>query len=225
MSPDPDFPFAIVGFDLDGTLVDSSHDLCNALNHALALAGRDPVPLEGIAPLIGRGARRMLERALIHDGGMDEESFKPIYRELLRFYEANLAVHTRPFPGCIAMLDDLDAQGCKVAVVTNKFEGFARSLLQQIGMLDRFVTVIGGDTLGPGRSKPAPDPVLEMMARCGGGKTAFIGDTTIDMEAAKAAGIPSVAVDFGFNNVPAQELGADCVISHFDELIPALRSL
>ena len=109
------FPFATVGFDLDGTLVDSSQDLCVALNHALVFAGRDPIPLDGIRPLVGRGVRRMLEQALITEGGMDEASFRSVYKELLRFYEGHLAVHTRPYPGCIAMLDELAAQGCRVA--------------------------------------------------------------------------------------------------------------
>lgn len=220
-----DFPFTIVGFDLDGTLVDSSRDLGSALNYALGLAGRDPVPLDRIAPLIGGGAKRMLERALILEGGMDEAEFKPIYRELLSYYEENLSVHTRPYPGCEAMLDRLEQEGCTLAVVTNKFENFAIRLLEQIGMLDRFATVIGGDTLGPGRNKPAPDPILEMIARCGGGPSAFVGDTTTDVNAARAAGVPCVAVGFGFNDRAAHELGADSVIHHFDELTEALRRL
>lgn len=218
-----DFPFAIVGFDLDGTLVDSSRDLGAALNYALGLAGRDPIPLDEVAPLIGGGAKRMLERALIHEGGMDEAQFKPIYRELLSFYAENLSVHTRPYPGCEAMLDALAGEGCTLAVVTNKFEAFASRLLEEIGLLDRFATVIGGDTLGPGRNKPSPDPILEMIARCGSGPTAFVGDTTTDVNAAKAAGVPCIAVSFGFNDKPAHELGADAVIHHFDDLAAALR--
>lgn len=225
MSTSSDFPFAIVGFDLDGTLVDSSQDLCIALNHALVFAGRDPIPLEGIRPLVGRGVRRMLERALMGDGGLDEDTFKPAYKELLSYYEAHLADHTRPYPGCVAMLDRLAAEGCRIAVVTNKFERFAHALLERIGLLDRFATVIGGDTMGPGRSKPQPDPIREMIARCGGGSAAFVGDTTIDVGAAQAAGIPCVAVDFGLNDKPAHELGADRVIGHFDELVPTLRGL
>lgn len=219
------FPFPIVGFDLDGTLVDSSRDLGSALNYALGLAGRDPVPLDEVAPLIGGGAKRMLERALIHEGGMDEAEFKPIYRELLTYYQENLAVHTRPYPGCEAMLDTLAAEGCTLAVVTNKFEKFAVQLLEEIGMAGRFATIIGGDTMGPGRNKPSADPILEMIARCGGGATAFVGDTTTDTKAAAAAGVPCIAVSFGFNDKPVHELGATAVIHHFDELAGALRSL
>lgn len=219
------FPFQIVGFDLDGTLVDSSRDLGAAVNHALRLAGRATLPQEHITPLIGRGAKRMLERALVLEGGMSEEEFKPLYKELLRFYEANLAVHTRPYPGCEAMLDQLAALGCQLAVVTNKFERFAHQLLGEIGLADRFATIIGGDTLGPGKAKPEPDLLHEMVRRCGGGNAAFVGDTTSDTGAALAAGIPCVAVSFGFSDRPVGELGAQAVIDHFDALVPALHRL
>ncbi len=219
------FPFQIVGFDLDGTLVDSSRDLGAAVNHALRLAGRATLPQEQITPLIGRGAKRMLERALVLEGGMSEEEFKPLYKELLRFYEANLAVHTRPYPGCEAMLDELAGLGCQLAVVTNKFERFANQLLDTIGLADRFTTIIGGDTLGPGKAKPEPDLLHEMVRRCGGGSAAFVGDTTSDTGAALAAGIPCVAVSFGFSDRPVADLGAQAVIDHFGALVPALHDL
>lgn len=219
------FPFHIVGFDLDGTLVDSSRDLGAAVNHALGLAGRAPFAEEEIPPLIGRGAKRMLERALIRDGGMSAEEFAPLYKELLRYYEANLSVHTRPYPGVITMLDELAAHNCQIAVVTNKFEALARRLLDDIGLTERFVTIIGGDTMGPGKAKPEPDPIVEMIRRCGGGRTAFVGDTLADTGAAKAAGIPCVAVSFGFCDRPADELGADAVIDDYARLIPTLQRL
>lgn len=219
------FPFQIVGFDLDGTLVNSSRDLGAAVNHALRLAGRATLPQEQITPLIGRGAKRMLERALVLEGGMSEEEFKPLYKELLRFYEANLAVHTRPYPGCEAMLDELAGLGCQLAVVTNKFERFANQLLDTIGLADRFTTIIGGDTLGPGKAKPEPDLLHEMVRRCGGGSAAFVGDTTSDTGAALAAGIPCVAVSFGFSDRPVADLGAQAVIDHFGALVPALHDL
>lgn len=220
-----DFPFAIVGFDLDGTLVDSARDLGAAVNHALRLAGRDPVPDEEIPPLIGGGAKRMLERALVRDGGMSEAEFRPLYKELLRFYETNLCVHTRPFSGCEPMLDELAGAGCRLAVVTNKFEGFARRLLDELGLLGRFDAVLGGDTLGPGKAKPEPDLLLAMIARCGGGRAVFVGDTQADTGAAKAAGIPCVAVSFGFSAHEAEQLGADAVIDDLSQLPDALRAL
>jgi phosphoglycolate phosphatase len=113
----------------------------------------------------------------------------------------------------------------RLAVATNKREVFARQLLEELGLIGRFATVIGGDTLGPGTSKPAPDMLREMVARCGGGRAAFVGDTTFDIGAARAAALPVVAVSFGFHDLPPADLGADAVIDHFDELVPALARL
>lgn len=219
------FPFDIVGFDLDGTLLDTEADLGVAVNHALAMAGRAPVAASEVRGLIGGGARKMLARALEKDGAVADDEFAALYDELLRFYTANSAVHTRPFPGTGAMLDGLSARGVKLAVVTNKLESLAVQVLGELGMASRFYTVIGGDTMGPGRAKPAPDQLDEMVARAGGGRAAYIGDTTYDTRAAQAAGLPCVAVSFGFNDLPPHDLGASVVIDHYDQLIPALESL
>lgn len=220
------FPFQIVGFDLDGTLLDTHADLGHAVNHALALAGRPQRPIGAMRNLIGGGAKRMLLRALEEDGViLPDDEFRRIYAELLAFYEANIAVHTCLFPGGEAMLDGLAERGVQLAIVTNKFEHLARRVLDDLGLSPRFYTIIGGDTLGPGKAKPAPDLLHEMMARSAGGRAAFIGDTTYDTEAARAAGLPCVAVSFGFNNLPVDQLGADAVIDHYDELIPVLASL
>lgn len=217
--------FAIVGFDLDGTLLNTHADLAASVNHALGLAGRPLVEKNEVRALIGGGAKRMLERALERSGGIDPDEFKSLYRELLRYYEANISIYSHLFPGGEAMLDALADRNVKLAVVTNKFEAFARKLLDELGLLSRFATVIGGDTLGPGRAKPSRDPIDEMITRLGGGSAAFVGDTSYDILAARAAGVPSVAVSFGFNDMPVHELGADTVIDHFDELVPALNAL
>jgi phosphoglycolate phosphatase len=116
-------------------------------------------------------------------------------------------------------------QGVRIAVVTNKLERFAVRLLDELGLSGRFCTVLGGDSLGPGRAKPAPDLLLEMAARCGGGRAAYVGDTTFDTRAARAAGMPCVALDFGYNDANPHDLGADAVISHYDELLGALDAL
>lgn len=224
-----EFPFAIVGFDLDGTLLDTHRDLGEAVNHALALAGRPAVPTAEVVSLVGGGARKMLERALALTGGIDPEEFPPLHEALLAYYEANIAVHTRLFPGGEAMLDELAALGVKLAVVTNKLESLAVRLLDELGLSSRFALVLGGDTLGPERAKPAPDMIEEMIVRLGGNlrprRAAFVGDTTYDTLAARAAGLPCIAVSFGFNDKPAGELGADAVIDNFAELIPTLMRL
>ncbi len=219
------FPFEIVGFDLDGTLVDTSGDLTAAVNYTLGLAGRTPLAPETVRGMIGGGAKAMLQRGLDATGGCEADEARRLYKLMLEFYGANIAVHSRPFPGMVAALDELDALGVKVAVVTNKFESFARKLLTELSLIDRFATLIGGDTMGPGRAKPAADPILEMIARLGGGRAAFVGDSTYDTLAARNAGVPSVAVSFGFLDRPVGELGADAVIDRYGELAAALRAL
>jgi len=218
------FPFDIVGFDLDGTLLDTHGDLAAAVNHSLSLEGREAVPAADVRDLIGGGARRMLSRALEATGGPVEDArFEDLHRDLLAYYEDHIAVHTRLFPGGEAMLETLARHGVRIALVTNKLERLARRLFDELGLSDRFFTIIGGDTLGPGRAKPKPDLLLEMIARAGGGRAAFVGDTTYDTGAARAAGLPCVAVSFGFCDAPATELGANAVIDHFEDLVPTLQ--
>lgn len=219
------FPFDIVGFDLDGTLLDTSFDLGHALNHALSLAGRAPVPLADVRRFVGGGTRQMLRNAMAETGGVDEDALPALQDSLVEYYGQNIAAHTVFYPGGEAMLDALEAQGVTLAIATNKLEHLALRLFREMGLLDRFACVIGGDTMGKGKAKPAPDMLHEMVARCGGGRAAYVGDTTFDIGAAKAAGLPVVACSFGFNDMPVHDLGADAVIDHFDELVPALLRL
>jgi len=221
----PMIPFDIVAFDLDGTLLDTHRDLGEAVNHALLLGGFDTVPVGQVESLIGGGAKLMLQRAIDDQGGLPEEEFRPLYKALLAYYSENNAVHTRPYPGAEEALDALALQDIKLAVVTNKFESFAASILSQLGLADRFVTIIGGDTLGKGRAKPQPDPIFEAIRRCGGGRCAFIGDSTYDMAAARAANVPVIAAGYGYCDKQPHELGADAVIAGFNELIPALARI
>lgn len=223
------FPFAIVGFDLDGTLLDTHRDLAAALDHALALAGRAAVSDPAARGLIGGGTSSMLARALLLTGdAVAPDEFDRLRDALLAFYADHIAVHTRLFPGGEAMLDTLARMGVKLAVVTNKLEALAIRLIDAVGLGARFYTVIGGDTLGPDRAKPAPDLLIEMIARAelpDGARSAYIGDTTYDVQAARAAGMPCVAVSFGFNDLPVDQLGAGAVIDHFAALVPALARL
>ena len=220
-----DFPFAIVGFDLDGTLLDTSGDLTAAVNHALAEAGRPLLTVEQVKPMIGGGAKHMLAQGMAATGGCEPEELHRLYKLLLAFYEANIAVLSRPFPGAMAAIDQLEAIGVKVAVVTNKFESLAAKVLGELGIRDRFAALIGGDTMEPGMAKPHRAPIDEMVRRCGGGRAAFVGDSIYDIMAAKNAGLPNIAVSFGFLTQPVEDLDADIIIDHFDALIPALERL
>lgn len=219
--PMVEIPFDIIGFDLDGTLLDTSGDLAAAVNHAITAIGRPAYPPDAIRPFVGKGARVMLERALAASGECTPALLDDRLPVLLDYYQQNLAIHSIPYPGCVAMLDALAARGLKLAICTNKAERFAIPLMEQIGLSDRFATIIGGDTVGI--AKPDPAPIHEMIARAGGGRTAFLGDTINDIAGARNAGIASIAVSFGFLDGPVEDLEADAIIHHFDDLVPMLE--
>ncbi|MFW2351527.1 HAD-IA family hydrolase [Qipengyuania sp.] len=220
-----DLPFAIIGFDLDGTLLETHRDLGAAVNHALGLGGFDPVPADQASDLIGGGAKIMLQQAVDRQGGMPEKEFRKLYKQMLAYYAENNAVHTRPYPHAAEVLAELDGLGIAMAVVTNKFESFAGQILAALGLADHFVAIIGGDTMGKGRAKPAPDPIFEAIRRGGGGHLAFVGDSSYDVRAARAANVPVIGARYGYCDKPRGELGADAEIDSLAELIPALCRL
>jgi phosphoglycolate phosphatase len=219
------FSFDIVGFDLDGTFMDTIGDLAAAVNYTLGEAGRQPLTIEQVIPMVGAGAKVMLERTLAATGGCSDEEFRRLYKLLLAYYEAHIADNSRPFPGAVEEVEALRARGVKTAIVTNKFEGLAEKLLAEVGLRDLFDTLIGGDTMGKGFAKPHRAPIDEMIRRLGGGRAAFVGDSIYDIMAARNAEVPSVAVSFGFLLQPVEELGADAVIDSYAELIPTLERM
>jgi len=225
-----DFPFDAVGFDLDGTLLDTFQDLGAAVNHALTLGGFDPVPVGTSKDLIGGGAKMMLSQAVDAQGGMPRDDFHALYKKMLAYYAEHNAVHSAPYPHAREVVTELKSRGVKVAVVTNKFEEFARSILTQLDFITPFETVIGGDSMGKGAdgkflSKPHPDPVIEARKLCGGGSFAFVGDSTYDVKAARGAGVPVIAAAYGYCDLPPHELGADAVIDSLAGLIAALEAI
>jgi phosphoglycolate phosphatase len=219
------FPFDIIGFDLDGALVDTSGDLTAAVNHVLESVDRPLLSPETVKQYIGGGAKLMLQQGLEATGGIPDNDFKPLYRQMLAYYEANVSVHSRPFDGALAVLDALDDMGVRYAVVTNKFESLAVKLLTDLNLAHRMGCILGADSLGKENAKPSGAPIFEMIKRCGGGRAAYIGDSIYDMMAAKNASVPSVAVSFGFLHGPVEDMGADAVIDHFDELLDCLKQI
>lgn len=217
-------PFDIIGFDLDGTLLDTSGDLAAALNHALGTIGRGPVPVEQVRRMVGRGARVMLTRTLNATGGASPEMIDTLFPILISHYADNIAVLTRPYPDLLAAMDALAGRGARLAVCTNKLERLARRLLAELGLADRFAAIVGGDSTGA--LKPDPTPLQAMIAQAGGGRTLFVGDSDNDIMAARAAGVPSVAVAFGYidGEGTVDDLGADAIISGYAELVPLVES-
>jgi len=219
----PAFPFDVVAFDLDGTLADTAPDLAVALNHSLTALGRPAIPPASVRHLIGHGGRALLRRGLAASGESTEDLVEQGYPILLEHYAAHICDGTRPFPGIEKALDDIERAGARLAVCTNKPEALTVKLLAALGWRDRFAAMVGGDTL-PVR-KPDPAPLREAIARAGGGRAALVGDSIVDAETARAAGVPFVAVSFGFSDRPVEALGADALIDDYGGLIAALERL
>ncbi|MBM3525188.1 MAG: phosphoglycolate phosphatase [Alphaproteobacteria bacterium] len=205
-------------FDLDGTLVDSAPDLIGALDALLAEHGRAPVGRSIGRTMIGDGAARLVERGFAARGGMSGDP-AALTRRFVQIYEARLTADTRAFTGVAATLETLRARGLALGVCTNKPDRATRILLDALDLARHFVSVVGGD----GIRKPDPDPVHRAIAglRTRPGETLFVGDSPVDLAAARAARTPVVLVSFGYTSTPARELGADAVIDSF-EALPAL---
>lgn len=218
-------PLTVV-FDLDGTLIDTAPDLANTLNVVLAREGLPPVPYDKARAMIGGGARRMIEAALrFEKRPYTEADVDPLFREFIEHYAAHIADRSVPFPGLSEALDHLETQGCILAVCTNKLEGLSRLLLDALGLSGRFAAVCGQDTFSI--QKPDPAILRKTIAQAGGTATRaiMVGDSGTDIDTARAANIPVIAVDFGYTEVPVTELNPDRVIGHYSELAAAISAL
>lgn len=215
-----------IAFDLDGTLIDTAPDLLGALNVILVEQGMAPAPLTAVRQLVGHGLRGMLIRAYaMADLTISEDQIATLRPRIVDVYRGRIAQESRPFPGCLTALADLRAGGAKLAVCTNKPEGLARLLLDELEMTRLFDAIVGGDTLPV--QKPDPAPLLEAIARAGGdvARAILVGDASPDTGAAKAAGVPCIVLSFGYNDLPPAELGGDVVLDHFDDLPGAVAGL
>jgi phosphoglycolate phosphatase len=212
-----------VVFDLDGTLVDTAPDLIETLNVVLARQGLPPVAYTEARSMIGGGARKMIENGLKLEGRhLADGLVDGMFKEFIDHYAAHIADRSQPFPGLEQALDHLAADGCRLAVCTNKLEGLSRLLLGALGLTPRFAAICGQDTFQI--QKPDPEILRRTIGAAGGelSRAIMVGDSGTDIATARAAGIPVVAVDFGYSETPIQELGPDRLISHFDKLPAAI---
>ena len=206
-------------FDLDGTLVETAPDLVATLNTVLTREGIAPVAYEIARNFVGGGARLMLARGIEADGRIvDAAKLDTMFADFIAHYAANVALHSRPFPGLIEALDTLSARGHRFAVCTNKLEHLSVLLLNELKLTDRFEAICGQDTFGI--QKPDPEILRRTIAAAGGDvrRSIMIGDSETDILTARAAGIPVIAVDFGYSDRPISEYGPDRLISHFAQL-------
>lgn len=209
----------IIVFDLDGTLVDTAPDLLDSLNHCLATVDMEPVKSEDINRIVGFGSRVMIERAFaLRQRHLAEGQLDALQAIFLDHYTANVPGRSKPFPGAIEAIERFQAAGYTTAVCTNKLEGMSLSLLEALGVIGHFKAICGGDTF-PMR-KPDPGHLLRTIAMAGADpeRAVMVGDSRTDIDTAKAAGIPVIAVDFGYTDRHASAFEPSRVISGFDEL-------
>lgn len=210
-------------FDLDGTLVDTAPDLTRTLNVMLTRRGRGTVLESDVRHMVGHGARAMLVEGFARTGDpVAESGLDALVDEFVDHYGQNIAEHSAPFPGVPAALARMEALGAAMAVCTNKLEGLSRNLLSEVDLIGHFPVILGRDSVPI--PKPDPGHLLAAVKQLGGEKhqAIMVGDSPTDIDAAKAAGIPSIAVSFGYTPVPPEKLGAQVLIHHFDELEAAV---
>ncbi|MDI6728113.1 MAG: HAD-IA family hydrolase [Thermodesulfovibrionales bacterium] len=214
-------PVKLIIFDLDGTLIDSSIDITNAINYAIEPYGVKPVTVEETIGLVGEGITRLMGKIL--DRSQTKEIDKDILVDrFLEHYSSHLIDNTTVYPGVRETLERL--KDYKKAVISNKREALSTKILDDLGLLKYLDLVVGSDTT-PER-KPSPIPILYVLTKLNikTEDAVIVGDSNFDIEAGKAAGIKTIAVTYGYRPLDLLK-GADYLIDKMSELVNILRLL
>ncbi len=199
---------SIAIFDLDGTLLDTLDDLHAAVNHALLRADFPARTREEVRQFVGNGVERLIRLAV--PAGTPEDVMQATLADFKQIYASACEVQTAPYPGVPEMLDDLRRAGIRIAVVSNKFDAAVKRLCAHY-FGDRIDVAIGEREADGVRKKPAPDTVFAALTALGFPPSApsdntcplrvtYIGDSEVDIETARGAGIPCISVTWGFRD-------------------------
>jgi len=218
-------PTAIV-WDLDGTLVDSAPDLASALNTVLDMRGFFTLPITEVRKMIGNGVPKLVERGFNAVGVRpDPAQLDELIAMFVKEYKACATDNTRPYPGIVEALQEVQSMNIPMGVCTNKPEAFTRQILEGLGLSGYFSSVVGGDSTGA--RKPDPEPVLACLRGLATvpASSLMIGDSVHDVHAARAAGVTIGVVPWGYRSAPVEELGADFVVSDLAVLTGMIREM
>ncbi|MBV9975611.1 MAG: phosphoglycolate phosphatase [Hyphomicrobiales bacterium] len=216
----------IIVFDLDGTLADTAADLVSTLNLILEREGLNAIPLASARELIGQGSRALIQRGFtLQRRALSPERLEILFDEFVRHYGEHLVDRTQLFPGTAEALERLSRRGHRLAVCTNKNEGFSRRLLKELGVASKFEAICGRDTFA--FCKPDPRHLTETVRLAAGRlvPAIMVGDSKTDIDTARAADVPVIAVTFGYTEIPVARLAPDVIIEHFDEIDDAVAQL
>lgn len=209
-----------VVFDLDGTLLDSAPDLTAALNLVLEMQGLEPLGVDSVRYMIGAGVPKLIERGFREHGvELDAASLdSDLLDAFLSYYDAHAADLSKLYPGTYGLIELLCDRSVRVGLCTNKPTEATLEILKNFQIRDCFDSVIGGTSGFP--KKPDPAGLKACLEEMGvePSQTLYIGDSSIDVKLAKNAGLPVVAMSYGYERTPANELGADLVVDSFEEL-------
>lgn len=209
--------YQAVIFDLDGTILDTLQDLANSLNYALEQQGFPKRSLEEVRAFIGNGVRVLVRRGC--PAGTPEEVQEQVFQRFLPHYDLHCKDLTRPYEGIHELLDALREQGIVTAVVSNKIEPAVKVLCQE-HFPGQFTYQVGNrPDLAP---KPAPDSVLEVLKQLevDPSRVVYVGDTEVDVETARNAGLDCIGVDWGFRGGESlRKLGVKYLVQHPMEIL------
>lgn len=188
-----------VFFDLDGTLLDTSGDLASALNQLLVEQEREPLALDIIRQQVSNGGTAMVKLGF---GALPEAELQPLRQRLLDLYHINIAVHTRAFPGIPELIQQLAELGIAWGIVTNKPKLYTHALMQHFTFAAPPVAIVSPDHVGVGKPNPAALLHACQLAGCLPNEAVYIGDHLRDIECGHNAGMPTIAVGYGFTQDP-----------------------
>ena len=210
---------ALIVFDLDGTLVDSLGDLQRALNLTLAEFHCGPLTLARVQSLVGDGVGQLVSRAL-EAAGCKADVHEALARYLAH-YDADPVAHTQVYPGVRATLEAFRREGIALAVLTNKLSRSTQLVLERLELARYFSRVVSGDSLG--FRKPDPRVLLAVLAdfSAPAAESLMVGDSEVDADTARAAGVPFVQVTYGYHRAPLEEIPSAARLADFT----ALRAL
>ncbi|KJR42674.1 phosphoglycolate phosphatase, bacterial [Candidatus Magnetoovum chiemensis] len=213
-------PLKLIIFDLDGTLIDSIRDIAEAVNYTLKQHGFNTLSEDSVKIMVGDGVSTLIAKATNYDENIDKQKALDVF---LNYYENHLVDYTKPYTNVVKTLKLL--KGYKKAVITNKKSSLSRIILDKLELMQHFDLLLGPEDVK--EKKPSAEPLLKAMEtlKVQPSETVIIGDSSVDIEAGKAAGVKTIAAAYGFRPVETLK-DADFIIHNdISELISILNAI